>query len=71
MVVLPSKNIFVGASTFSDLLCLLTLSHNLIAYYNEARILDPTTFATIKVLPNIPGAVNDCEYVHQHLTANA
>lgn len=30
-----------------------------VAYYNEARILDPTTFATIKVLPNMPGAVND------------
>ena len=31
----------------------------LIAYYNEARILDPVTFATIKVLPNIPGSVNN------------
>ncbi|KAA8569468.1 hypothetical protein EYC84_001099 [Monilinia fructicola] len=30
-----------------------------IAYYNEARILDETTFETIKTLPNIPGAVND------------
>ena len=30
-------------------------------YYNEARILDPVTFATVSVLPNIPGAVNDCE----------
>lgn len=25
-----------------------------IAYFNEARIMDPVTFATIKVLPNIP-----------------
>lgn len=32
-----------------------------VAYYNEARILNPTTFATFKVLPNIPGAVNNCE----------
>ncbi|RAL65885.1 hypothetical protein DID88_005548 [Monilinia fructigena] len=30
-----------------------------IAYYNEARILNETTFETIKTLPNIPGAVND------------
>jgi len=30
-----------------------------VAYYNEARILDPVTFATTKVLPNAPGAVND------------
>ncbi|KAK2590697.1 hypothetical protein QQS21_011621 [Conoideocrella luteorostrata] len=30
-----------------------------VAYYNEARILDENTFATIKTLPNIPGAVND------------
>ena len=30
-----------------------------VAYWNEARILDEKTFATIKTLPNIPGAVND------------
>jgi hypothetical protein len=30
-----------------------------VAYYNEARILDPVTFNTIKTLPNIPGTVND------------
>ncbi|TVY32342.1 WSC domain-containing protein [Lachnellula subtilissima] len=30
-----------------------------ILYYNEARILDENTFATIKTLPNLPGAVND------------
>ena len=30
-----------------------------IAYYNEARILDEKTFQTVKVLPNMPGAVND------------
>ncbi|PTB46771.1 uncharacterized protein TrAFT101_003787 [Trichoderma asperellum] len=30
-----------------------------VAYWNEARILDENTFATIKVLPNIPGAVNN------------
>ncbi|KFX87861.1 hypothetical protein O988_09253, partial [Pseudogymnoascus sp. VKM F-3808] len=30
-----------------------------VAYYNEAIILDETTFATKKQLPNIPGAVNN------------
>ena len=29
-----------------------------ILYYNEARILNEKTFATIKTLPNVPGAVN-------------
>ena len=32
-------------------------SHSWAGYYNEARILDPVTFATVKVLPNIPGSV--------------
>lgn len=32
-----------------------------VAYYNEARILDPVTFDTIKVLPNMPGNVNNFE----------
>lgn len=30
-----------------------------VAYYNEARILDEVTLQTKKVLPNIPGAVNN------------
>jgi hypothetical protein len=31
-----------------------------LVYYNEARILDKTTFATVSsTLPNIPGAVNN------------
>ncbi|KAH9958446.1 copper radical oxidase [Russula dissimulans] len=29
----------------------------LVGYYNEARLLDPVTFDTVKVLPNIPGSV--------------
>ncbi|TBU26664.1 hypothetical protein BD311DRAFT_666990 [Dichomitus squalens] len=28
-----------------------------VGYYNEARILDPVTFDTIKTLPNMPGSV--------------
>ena len=30
-----------------------------VGYYNEARILDPVTFATTKTLPGMPGIVND------------
>jgi len=30
-----------------------------VGYWNEARILDPVTFDTIKTLPNIPGSVNN------------
>lgn len=30
-----------------------------VVYYNEARILDPKTFATIRQLPNLPGSVNN------------
>ncbi|KAH8814496.1 copper radical oxidase [Flagelloscypha sp. PMI_526] len=30
-----------------------------VQYYNEARILNPTTFDTIKELPNAPGSVKD------------
>ncbi|KAF8452229.1 hypothetical protein L210DRAFT_3499268 [Boletus edulis BED1] len=30
-----------------------------IGYYNEARILDPVTFNTVTMLPNMPGAVNN------------
>ncbi|KAF8346395.1 copper radical oxidase [Amanita rubescens] len=30
-----------------------------VAYYNEARVIDQTTFQTIKVLPNSPAAVNN------------
>ncbi|KAF9448413.1 copper radical oxidase [Macrolepiota fuliginosa MF-IS2] len=40
VIVLPSKNIFVG-------------------YWNEARILEPVGFQTVKELPNIPGNVNN------------
>lgn len=30
-----------------------------VQYYNEARILDETTFETVRILPKLPGAVND------------
>ncbi|KAF8266418.1 hypothetical protein EI94DRAFT_1803121 [Lactarius quietus] len=30
-----------------------------VGYYNEARLLNPVTFATVKVLPNILGSVTN------------
>jgi hypothetical protein len=54
--VLPSGRIFVGEFEMagpSD----FPHRHSCAGYYNEARILDPVTFATINVLPNIPGSV--------------
>jgi hypothetical protein len=54
--VLPSGRIFVGefdTTDFSD----FPYSHSWAGYYNEARILDPVTFATVAVLPNMPGSV--------------
>ncbi|UNI14601.1 (Methyl)glyoxal oxidase [Purpureocillium takamizusanense] len=39
--------------------CVLPSGGIFVAYWNEARILDENNFATIKTLPNIPGAVND------------
>lgn len=40
-------------------LTILPSGNIFIVYYNEARILDPINFNTIKQLPNIPGCVND------------
>ena len=31
----------------------------LVVYYNEARVLDETTFQTTRTLPNLPGSVNN------------
>ena len=53
--VLPSGRIFVGEFEASDYPTSLTETR--VGYYNEARILDPVTFTTITVLPNIPGSV--------------
>ena len=54
--VLPSGRIFAGEFETTD--C-SNLPHrrSYTGYYNEARILDPVTFATLNVLPNIPGSV--------------
>jgi hypothetical protein len=54
--VLPSGRIFVGEferTGFSE----SPYSRSRAGYYNEARILDPGTFATVQVLPNMPGSV--------------
>lgn len=39
--------------------CVLPSGGIFVAYWNEARILDEVTFETKKMLPKIPGAVND------------
>lgn len=39
--------------------CVLPSGGIFIGYYNEARILSEVDFSTTKILPNIPGAVND------------
>ena len=57
--VLPSGLIFVGTLTVPNYPPVIALADMLIAYYNEARLLDPVTFATLAVLPNIPGSVNN------------
>lgn len=45
-------------------LCMLPSGGVFVAYFNQARILDEITFATTKILPGIPGAVNaDVEQV--------
>jgi hypothetical protein len=43
-----------------DFSCALELTILVVAY-QFARILDPVTFDTIKILPSTPGAVNNCE----------
>lgn len=35
----------------------LTLYHPSVGYYNQARLLDPKTFDTVTVLPDMPGSV--------------
>jgi hypothetical protein len=40
-------------------LAVLPSGNIFVAYYNEARLLNPATFATTKALPNIPGSVNN------------
>ena len=40
-------------------LVVLPTGNIFVGYYNEARILDEKTFATVRTLPNIPGAVNN------------
>ncbi|AEO53498.1 glyoxal oxidase like protein [Thermothelomyces thermophilus ATCC 42464] len=40
-------------------LCILPGGGIFVQYWNEARILDPVTFDTVKTLPDAPGAPND------------
>lgn len=43
----------------SPFLFILPSTNIFVGYYNEARILDPATFDTLTVLPNMPGNVNN------------
>lgn len=62
--VLPSGRIFIGEHScftqFSPMLRVFDVGfcHTaFLGYYNEARILDPVSLDTFKVLPNMPGSV--------------
>lgn len=62
--VLPSGRIFIGEHScsmqFSPTLRVadVDVCHTAsLGYYNEARILDPVSLDTFKVLPNMPGSV--------------
>ena len=58
--VLPSGNLFVGLYSLFFVVVVMTFrSDRNLAYYNEARILDPVTFDTVTTLPNLPAAVNN------------
>lgn len=67
VIILPSKNIFVGAlkscffeiQEYSPLISFNGEFH--VGYFNEARILEPVGFNTFATLPNIPGSVNNCK----------
>ena len=58
LMVLPSGRIFIGEHALCHV-CRPAEHAFVSGYYNEARILDPVTFATITQLPNMPGAVNN------------
>src|SRR6266404_2071095 len=72
-LIAPTPIIYILSSTFSRPVAYSSVRVNKIlntfpessllkyaaAYYNEARLLDPVTFDTVKVLPNIPGSVGN------------
>ena len=60
VVVLPSGNLFVG--TVSARSSGSKFNMKPLAYFNEARIIDAVNFDTVTVLPNMPGAVNNCAF---------
>lgn len=58
--VLPSGRIFIGEHSCFTILRVVDVDvcHTAFpGYYNEARILDPVSLDTFKVLPNMPGSV--------------
>ncbi|KAF5341564.1 hypothetical protein D9757_014739 [Collybiopsis confluens] len=61
---IPAIIIFTHAMPSSyPFLTMLPSGRVFVGYYNEARILDPVTFATVQVLPNMPGAVNNSQVI--------
>ncbi|KAF9220620.1 copper radical oxidase-like protein [Gyrodon lividus] len=58
LMVLPSGRFFIGEEQITRMRRSIN-RRDLSGYYNEARILDPVTFDTVTVLPNMPGAVNN------------
>jgi hypothetical protein len=57
LFILPSQRVFVGKGC--SLLSIVAPNNPCLGYYNEARILDQRTFATLVTLPNMPGNVNN------------
>jgi hypothetical protein len=53
LMVLPSGNLFTGKLHLNHLSCCHQLTE-CIVYYNQARILDKTTFNTVSVMPSVP-----------------
>ena len=58
LMVLPSGHFFIG-NYLSSTIGAQLLTSTRPGYYNEARILDPVTFNTVTVLPNMPSTVNN------------
>lgn len=61
MFVLPGGGILSGRRLYFPLI--VGAHWKQPVYYNEARILDATTFDTVKELPNVPAAVDDCKSI--------
>ena len=58
LMVLPSGRFFIGKHSLGKFDC--TTTHLCTSkLFNEAHVLDPVTFDTVTILPNMPGSVNN------------